>query len=464
MKISKPQFIDKAKKVHMIGIGGISMSGLAQILSAMGCSVSGSDMKSSARTEKLKELGIKIFEGHQEENIDDPDLVVYSAAIKPDNPEYKKAKELDIPLIDRAALLGDIMAYYKYPVAVSGTHGKTTTTSMISLILLSVGLNPTIHVGAEIKALGDATRLGGYDYFIVEACEYTGSFLKFKPFAEIILNIEFDHADYFKNLEHVKSTFEEFTNIVDDEGFIIGCADDKNVVEILQKSNKKSILFGIDNHNAEWLAKDIKYNGIGCASYILLKNGCEIGNVALNVPGKHNILNSLAAISCCYYLGCPVDSAIKTLATFTGAERRFEYKGSFNDIKIIDDYAHHPSEIEATLKTAKKISKRDVWCIFQPHTYSRTKHLLDEFGKALCIADKVIICDIYAAREKDPGDINASSLVQKVNEYGGNAMYIPQFEDIKDYVANQAKPEDIVITMGAGDIDKVASLLLKNTH
>lgn len=464
MKTSKPQFIDKAKNVHMIGIGGISMSGLAQILSAMGCSVSGSDMKSSSRTEKLKELGIKIYEGHNEQNIQNPDLVVYSAAIKPDNPEYKKAKELNIPLIDRASLLGDIMTYYKYPVAVSGTHGKTTTTSMISLVLLEAGLNPTIHVGAEIKSLGDATKLGGYEYFIVEACEYTGSFLKFKPFAEIILNIEFDHADYFKNLDHVKSTFEQFTTIADDNGFIIGCADDKNVVEVLRKSNKKCIFFAIENPHAEWLAKDIEYNEIGCASYTLVNQDCDLGRVSLSVPGRHNILNSLAAISCCHYLGCPVDSAIKTLSSFTGAERRFEYKGSFNGVKIIDDYAHHPSEIEATLKTAKKICKKDVWCIFQPHTYSRTKHLLDEFSRALRLADKVIICDIYAAREKDPGDINSSMLVDKINKCGGNALYIQKFENIKDYIVKHVHAEDIVITMGAGDIDNVASLLLKNTH
>jgi len=448
------------KYVHFIGIDGISMSGLAEILLYMGYKVSGSDIKTSSKTMKLEKLGAKIFPYHSEDNIQDQDLVVYTAAVHEDNPEIIKAKRLSIPLIDRATLLGEIMRKYPYSIAVSGTHGKTTTTSMISTIMMESALNPTVHIGAQLESIGGTTHIGGDKYFVAEACEYCGSFLKFYPYMAVILNIEYDHADYFRDINHVKDTFKKFAGLIPEDGYLVVCADDDNAMSILDGIKCNKITYSIKSDNAMWSAKNIKFDDMGAGNFTVVKNGEELGVIKLRVPGIHNVSNSLAAIAACYTLGCDFSSIQSGLLKFSGTHQRFELKGIVDNIKVIDDYAHHPSEIKATLKAAKSIRHSRVWCVFQPHTYSRAKFLLDEFAGAFTDADFVIVTDIYAAREKDNGEIHSSILADRIRTNGKDTIYISDFGDIVDYLDKNVTPGDIIITMGAGDMYKVGEMYL----
>lgn len=452
----------KIKHIHFIGINGISMSGLAEILLNMGYKISGSDMKVSARTDKLEHMGATIYPFHSENNIANPDAIVYTAAIKDSNPELVKARELNIPAIDRAALLGQIMKKYPFSIAISGTHGKTTTTSMISTVLLEAGLDPTIHIGAELASIGGTTKIGGDKYFVAEACEYYGSFLKFYPYVAVILNIEYDHADYFKDINHVKETFLSFASLVPKEGFVVACIDDINVRSVISDISCNKITYGIKSSDAEWSASDILFDDLGCASFTLLHNREAVSIIKLNVTGIHNVNNALAAIASCQALGCDIDALKKGLASFSGASRRFELKGVVNNIKIVDDYAHHPSEIQATLEAAKKCRYTRLWCVFQPHTYTRTKSLLEDFSVSFHNADTVILADIFAAREPDTGEVHSSILADKINACGKEAVYIKSFDEIVEYLKDRIMPGDIVITMGAGDIYKVGEMLLEN--
>lgn len=453
---------NKFKHVHFIGIGGISMSGLAEILLNLGFTVSGSDIRSSNITSKLEKKGIKIYTGHSEENIKDADLVVYTAAVKSDNPELAKAKSLGIPTLDRATLLGEIMKKYPFSVAVSGTHGKTTTTSMISLIMLKSALDPTIHIGGELDAIGGNTRIGSNKYFVAEACEYVESFLKFHPYLAVVLNIEADHLDYFKDIEHIKNAFLKFIRLVPENGYVVACADDQNVLSILKDVHCNIITFGLNSKNAMWTAEDISFNENSFAAFTVLKDNERITNIQLKVPGIHNISNALASIAACYALGCSIENIKKGLESYTGIHRRFELKGIENNIKVVDDYAHHPSEIKATLKAARSGNYPRIWTVFQPHTYTRTKFLLDEFSKAFKDTDKVIITDIYSAREKDTGEIHSRILAEKIRENGQDAIYLPDFEGIVEYLKKNASPGDLIITMGAGDVYKVGEMFLKD--
>ena len=455
-------FLDSAqiKHVHFIGIGGSSMSGLAEILLSQGYKVSGSDIKSSKSTLKLESKGAEVFIGHKSENITDPDLVVYTVAVKEENAEMLRSRELNIPVIDRAELLGLLMKKHSFGIAVSGTHGKTTTTSMITSIMLEANTDPTVHIGGELDCIGGNTRIGDSDYFITEACEYYGSFLKFYPFMAVILNIELDHVDYFKDLEHIKTTFEKFVSLVPSNGYIIACADDENTLSVANNKNCNIITYGIKNPNFMWTAKNISYNDMGCASFNVYKEGALLGTVSLSVPGSHNVSNSLAAIASCYTCGCSIDSIILGLLKFGGSHKRFELKGLVDDIRVIDDYAHHPSEVQATLNAAKNTVHNKIWCVFQPHTYSRTKAFLEKFSQSFGDADNIIISDIYAAREKDPGDIHSDILAEKIRQQGSNAIYISDFHEIADYLDKNAKPGDLILTMGAGDVVRVGEMFL----
>ena len=454
----------KIKLIHFIGIGGISMSGLAEILINLGYKVSGSDLKESSITQKLKNMGIEVYTGHSTENIKNPDLVVYTAAVKDNNPELLKARSLNITTMDRAALLGQIMKKYPYSIGVSGTHGKTTTTSMISMIMIESNLDPTIHIGGELDYIGGTTRVGNSKFFVTEACEYCDSFLKFFPYIAVILNIDLDHVDYFKDIEQIKDSFVNFASLVPKKGCVIACGNDSNIISILDRITAPVVTYGLNNSNCMWSAENINYDISGCASFTLLKNGKEIDMIKLKVPGSHNVNNSLAAIATCYQLGCPISAIKQGLDKFIGTHRRFEQKGVYNGVAIIDDYAHHPSEIKATLKAAKNGHSSKIWCVFQPHTYTRTKSLLNEFALSFSNADVIIVADIYAAREEDSGEINSQILVEKINCSGGNAIYMNNFCDIANYLRDNAVPGDIVITMGAGDIYKVGEELLKGTQ
>ncbi len=448
------------KYVHFIGIGGSSMSGLAEILLSQGYKVSGSDIKSSKATQKLEKKGAEIFIGHSMDNITNPDLVVYTVAVKEDNPEMIRSRQSGVPVIDRAELLGLIMKRHSFGIAVSGTHGKTTTTSMITTIMLEAGTDPTAHIGGELDCIGGNTRIGNSQFFITEACEYYSSFLKFFPYMAVILNIEVDHVDYFRDLQHIKDTFRSFISLVPADGYIIACADDENTLSVISDKSCNKITYGLKNSQATWTARNITYNQLGCAAFEVLKEGNSLGSVSLSVPGPHNVSNALAAIAACHTCGCSMEDITTGLLKFGGSHKRFELKGLVDDIKVVDDYAHHPSEVKATLNAAANTVHNKIWCVFQPHTYTRTKAFMDEFSQAFGNADNVIVADIYAAREKDPGDVHSSMLAEKICEQGGNAMYIGDFQEIAQFLDKNAASGDLILTMGAGDIVRCGEMFL----
>ncbi|SHK21350.1 UDP-N-acetylmuramate--L-alanine ligase [Paramaledivibacter caminithermalis] len=449
----------KGNKVHLIGIGGIGMSALAEILLDKGFIVSGSDIKSSHITKKLEEKGIKIYVGHSEDNVVDTDIVVYTSAVANDNPEIVKAKSLDIPVLDRAQMLGNLMSEYKTSIAVSGMHGKTTTTSMISLIFEHAQLNPTILVGGELTEIGGNVKIGSNDFLITEACEYKDNFLKFHPNVGVILNIDEDHLDYFKDFEHIVSTFSKFIKLLPKKGYVIVNNDDYNIRKLLPHAQCNIVTFGI-NIDSDFQAKNITFNESGYPSFDVVHKGKALERFTLSIPGKHNIYNALASIATAYTLEAPLDKIKEKLSCFKGTHRRFDILGELNNIKIIDDYAHHPTEIKATLDAAKKFPHNKIWCIFQPHTYSRTKSLLLDFAKSFKDADRILITDIYAAREKDTGEIHSKNLVELIEQEGHNVAYISSFQEIVRYLKEHAVPGDIVLTMGAGNIYKVGEMLL----
>lgn len=451
----------KIKKIHFIGIGGISMSGLAEILVSKGYILTGSDMRASAITEKLEKSGIRVTIGHNAANALGSDLVVYTAAIRDANPELIGAREAGIPCIDRATLLGELMREYPRSIAVAGTHGKTTTTSMVSLIMLEAGLDPTIHIGGELEAIGGTTRIGGGRFFIAEACEYTGSFLKFHPYLAVLLNMEFDHADYFRDMDHIKETFVKFASLVPKDGYIVACADDAGVMSVLDMTDCNKVTYGIKTAGCTWSASDITYDDLGCAGYRLMHNNEAVAEIKLGVPGIQNVSNSIAAIAACSIMGCSIETAREALRKFTGTHRRFEFKGSAGGIKVIDDYAHHPTEVRVTLRAARNCEQTRVLCIFQPHTYTRTKFLMEDFAVAFDDADLVLLADIYAAREPDTGEVHSGMLADRINGHGGKAIHMKNFDAIVGYLKEVARPGDLIITMGAGDIYKVGEMFLR---
>jgi UDP-N-acetylmuramate--alanine ligase len=448
--------------VHFIGIGGISMSGLAEILMNEGFRVSGSDMKSSELTDNLEKKGAVISIGQKAENISDPDLVVYTAAIHPDNPEYAEAVKKGIPMLSRAELLGEIMANYGEAVNVSGTHGKTTTTSMITDIMLEAGKEPTVTVGGMLDAIGGNIKIGKRDLFIAEACEYTNSFLSFHPTIAVILNVEADHLDFFKDIDDIRSSFKRFALTLpqDDRGYLIINGDIRDVSYFTDAVKCGCLTFG-KAPGCDLTAADIEFDDKACASYSLIVKGENKGRVVLSVPGEHNVYNSLAAIGVGLRLGIGLDTIIRALKGYTGTKRRFELKGNVRGFDVIDDYAHHPQEIEATLKAAAMYPHKKLFVVFQPHTYTRTKALLNEFADALCGADEVILADIYAAREKNTIGISSGDLADLIAEKGGRSIYIPDFESIKEYIYDNVKEGDLLITMGAGNVVDIADQLVK---
>ena len=447
-------------KIHFMGIGGISMSGLAEVLLERGFTITGSDMKASPITKKLESHGASIIYGQKAENItDDIDLVVYTAAIRPDNEEYQAVIAKNIPHMDRAELLGQMMNNYQNAIAVSGTHGKTTTTSMLSLIMLEGNCDPTISVGGILKDIDGNIRVGRSENFITEACEYTNSFLKFNPRIEIILNVEADHLDFFKDLDDIRHSFRLFSEKLDENGVLIINSDIPNVDYFSENHSCKVITYGF-NENDHFTAKNITFNDMACGNYDLYVNGEMVDHISLSVTGMHNVSNSLSVIAAAFELGISIEDIKAGLLKFKGTDRRFEYKGEVNGITIIDDYAHHPTEIEATLTAAKNYPHNKVWCIFQPHTYTRTKSLLHEFAESLIHADHVILADIYAAREADPGDIHSRDLQAEIQKLGTHADYFPSFAEIEAFLLGNCETGDLVITMGAGDIVTVGEDLL----
>ncbi|BEP28187.1 UDP-N-acetylmuramate--L-alanine ligase [Helicovermis profundi] len=447
------------KHIHLIGIGGIGVSAIAEILHMQNYIVTGSDLNSSQITKNLENKGIKIFYKHESTNIEGADLIVYSAAVSDENVELIKAKELKLPTVGRAKMLGEILTTYKKSVAISGAHGKTTTTSMTSVILSDSNLDPTLLVGGEVKELGGNARFGHGDIIVTEACEYKDSFLNFIPTLGVILNIDEDHLDYYKNLEHIISSFIKFAQSIPKKGHLIINNDDYNAKKIIPHVNCNVITFGI-NIDSDIMAKNITFNDDGLPSFEVYINDEKFCDINLNIPGTHNIYNALASVAIAHFNGISGENISSSLNRFGGAKRRFDILGEYKNAKIIDDYAHHPTEIKATLSAAKKIPHNKIICVFQPHTYSRTSELLSEFSIAFKDSDELIITDIYASREKDTGKIHSQILVDLIIEEGQNAKYIKTFDEIEEYLDNIIEKNDILFTMGAGNIVNLGNKLV----
>ncbi len=449
------------KQIHFIGIGGISMSGLAEILLTKGFKISGTDSKESTIIEHLKDLGAKIFLNHKEDNIKGADLIIYTDAISEDNVELRAAKNSNIPTVDRASFLGAIMKNYTYSIAVSGTHGKTTTTSMIASITNHDTLNPTVLLGGQLDDIGGNVKLGSNDYILTEACEYKANILKYFPTMAIVLNIDEDHLDFFRDMDHIIDTFKGYANNLEEGSYLIINADDANTQNIINGTKAKVITFGIYK-TADYSAEEIVFSEDGKSSFILKINNKEYYPVSLKVTGHHNVYNALASIAAAHLYGVPIEKILNYISLYNGVHRRLEYKGTINGVRVMDDYAHHPTEIRATLEALKNYSKSKVYCVFQPHTYTRTKALLDSFSEAFTHSDEVIITDIYAARENDNGEVHSKDLVHAVKSKGSNATYLSTFDEVEEYLKEKAEKNDIILTMGAGNVYEIGESILNN--
>ena len=448
------------KHIHLIGIGGVSMSGIAEILHSCGFIVTGSDTSQSEITDKLIKNHIPVKIGHDIDNLEKSNLVVFSAAVKKDDPELVRARELNISIVERGTFLGILTKAFKDTICISGTHGKTTTTSMISLCFLEANLDPSIQVGAYLKQINGNYRVGNSDYFIIEACEYVESYLKLYPKVEVILNIDNDHLDYFGTLENIIKSFGNYIKLIPEDGLLVINWDDPNCRTLTKNTNAKVVTYGIKNENANFVARNIVFNNNGFPTFDVYHNNNFYKTISLSIPGAHNVMNALACIAVCNEYGIEKEDIKNALFKYTGAHRRFEFKGSFNNVSVYDDYGHHPTEITATANALKQKKYNKSWVIFQPHTYSRTKTLLNDFANALLNFDNIIVTDIYAARENNTYDISSKDLVDKIKQLGHDAIYISDFNEIVKYIKEHAKPSDIVLTLGAGTVTNIGPMLV----
>ena len=447
--------------VYFVGIGGISMSGLAELLHKKGFTVSGSDWKSSPITQALENKGIRVLYGedaaHITENID---CAVLTSAVHEDNAEFTAIRQRGIPYLSRAQLLGQIMKNYEVPIGVSGTHGKTTTTSMLSEILLKADTDPTLSIGGILKSIGGNIRVGKSGYFLTEACEYTNSFLSFFPKIGLILNVEEDHLDFFKDLEDIRHSFRQFAQLLPEDGTLVISGDIDRYQELTQGLSCPVVTYGHDN-SCDYYADSVTHDSLGNVSFLLHDPNGASQQVILSVPGEHNVCNAMAAIATADLLGISREDTLAALKNFHGTDRRFEYKGNMDGVTIIDDYAHHPTEITATLQAAQNYPHKTLWCVFQPHTYSRTKTFMDQFAQALTLADRVVLTDIYAAREKDTLGISSRDLQAAVRALGRECDYFSSFEEVENFLRKNCINGDLLIPMGAGDVLKIGESLLK---
>jgi len=445
--------------IHFIGIDGISMSALALIMQRRGVKVSGSDLKLSPLTARLCENGACIYQGHAPTQVEGADMVVYTAAIRPDNPELERARGMGVPVLSRAEFLGALMGEARVGIAVSGSHGKTTTTALLGLMLEQAQKNPTVLIGGELDALGGNVKVGGDEFFVAEACEYVETFLALKPQVGIVLNIDADHLDYFGDLSHVVSAFSRFVGGIPQNGLLVACRDDANVREVIKSAHCQVVTYGLAE-GGDYFATNIALRPEGGSAFDVYARDTHRGRVRLKVNGRHNILNSLACLAVGDYLNIPFTSMGETLRTFVGTHRRFELKGQFNGATVIDDYAHHPTEIVATLSAARDIAKGRITVVFQPHTYTRTKSLMGDFASSFTAADEVIILPIYAAREKDVYGVSAVDLVAQIALVHEQVHYCDSLARATEYLTTHLKPDEMLITMGAGDVHVVGEMLL----
>ena len=451
------------KHVYMIGIGGISMGGIAKILVNYGYQVSGSDMVENDEVKELEELGIKVNIGQVKENItDDIDLVVYTAAIPDTNEELVKARELGIETVERGVFLGELTRNFKDCIGIAGTHGKTTTSSMVSCVFVEKGLDPSIQIGANLTQIGGNYRVGKSDYFIIEACEYKDSFQNFKQRSAIITNIDNDHLDYFKNIDNISKTFEKYVSKLPEDGVLVLNMDNARCYDLRNYTKANVITVSENNKEADYYTDNITYDDRGCPSYDVYRNDELVKRVSLNVRGEHNVLNSLEAFALCSWYGIDNETIVKGLSNFTGASRRMEYKGKFNGANVYDDYGHHPTEIEATSNAILKEKHNESYAIFEAHTYSRAVEHMDSFVESLRKFDHIIVIDIYADREENIYGVKPEDIVEKLVKHGKDAVYISDYDEIKKYLSSRVKEGDLIITIGAGNVTKVASKLVED--
>ena len=451
---------NKPIHVHFIGIGGISMSGLAEILLEEGFTISGSDSKESDLTRALASKGATIFYGQKASNIiPGINVVVYTAAIHEDNPEYAEAVSQNLPMLSRAELLGQIMDNYDDSVAVAGTHGKTTTTSMISEIMLAADADPTISVGGILPSIGGNLRVGDSEMFVSEACEYTNSFLNFRPKYSIILNVEAEHLDFFKDLDDIRHSFCKFAGNTLADGATIINGEIDNYQALTDGLPQQIITYGFDP-SFDFYATDLTYDDKACPHFTAMHDGKNLAEIKLSVPGRHNASNALAAIALAVTMGLDTDAIVKGLDAFGGANRRFQYKGSVDGVTVIDDYAHHPTEIRATLTAAENYPHKRLVLVFQPHTYSRTKAFLDDFADVLSMADVVVLADIFAAREQNTFGVSSKDILARLKAKGTESYYFPSFEEIEKFLLKKCMNGDLLITMGAGNVVEIGEAIL----
>ena len=441
------------KKPHFIGIGGVGMSAIAFVLKKMGFAVSGSDAVISTLTDHLRREGVEIYIGHASDNLPkDADAVVLSSAIKSDNPELLEAKRRGIKVLHRSDMLAAILNKGK-GIAVAGAHGKTTTTSMLSCIAYAAGVEPTILIGGEVKALGGNALYGKSDWVLAEADESDGSFLKFFPYISIITNIENDHMDHYGSMDNMKAAFRQFISQTSTEGCVVLCFDDELLRDMAKETDRCVVSYALD-HEADYQAKNIVYGYAGTTYEVYYKGG-KIADMLIKVPGRHNVQNSLAVIAAAKCMGIGTDEIVKHFAEFSGTKRRFEIKGEIDGVLVVDDYAHHPSEIKSTLAAAKQVKRERLVTVFQPHRYTRTQHLQKEFGESFCDCDVIILTDIYAASELPIPGIDGHTIVERVKESGRqDVVYMPDLVSVTDYLLKNTRPGDLVLTMGAGDVYK----------
>ena len=442
-------------KLHFIGIGGSGMFPLVEILHAVGYTITGSDMGEGDILERERAMGIPVFHGHRAENVRDTELVVYSAAIPPENPELLEAQRLGIPAVERSVLLGYVANTYPHPICIAGTHGKTTTTAMTSQIMISAGTDASAIIGGKLPLIDAYGRYGAGREIVVEACEYHNTFLHLIPYVSVILNIDADHLEFFGSMDNLKQSFRRFALLT--EHAIVANLDDANTREVLESVDRNVITFGIDT-SAEFQAVHVTEYRPSFFSFDVVERGVQTAHIRLSVPGRHNVYNALAAYVCASMFGCTAEQCKEGLEAFHGAGRRFEILGEHKGVTIADDYAHHPTELEATLSSAIKMDYRKVWAVFQPFTYSRTQMLLDDFARVLSMADHVVLTEIMGSREKaEDYDIRTEDLAKKIP----GSVWFSTFEEVTAYVMEHAQPGDLVITLGCGDIYKAAKMMLK---
>ncbi|MFO0752310.1 MAG: UDP-N-acetylmuramate--L-alanine ligase [Thermodesulfovibrionales bacterium] len=451
---------NKYRVLHFVGIGGVGMSGIAEVLHNLGYEVTGSDIRESETTTRLRRLGITVHIGHREENIDSAHVVVISSAVSPENPEVKEAKRRLVPVIPRAEMLAEL-GRLKYGILVAGAHGKTTTTSLVATLLGEGGLDPTVVIGGKLNAIGSNARLGQGDYLVAEADESDGSFLKLNPTIAVITNIDREHMEFFQDIDVLKCAFLSFINKIPFYGIAVVCIENDYLRELLPGIQRKVVTYGF-SENADIYAREIRHSGTEMGFEAIFR-GKSLGSFAIPIPGKHNVLNSLAAIAVALELQIPLDAVTKALCSFSGIHRRFELKGEAKGVRVFDDYGHHPSEIKATLRAARECFPGDrILVLFQPHRYTRTKDLMDEFVGSFEDADLLFLMDIYAAGERPIEGVHAEKLARRIREEAGREIrYIPGREEMKETVLAQLRSGDVVITLGAGDVYKLGEELVQ---